>query len=105
MSARRPIARAQEEKAITTVSACWSQAFGCLHEPQLPHWKRVQNALLCFKGMPADHIPPKLARRIDRVFGGVNTVLARYPIKTWDDYQMISPDDLTKIESLIINLL
>ena len=57
-----------------------------------------------FKGMPLDHLPPKLDRRLTRAFLGVNAILTRYPIETWDDYQKISPEDLAEIETLILNM-
>ncbi len=93
-----------QNQAIDKVIEHWGKAFECLHESRHPHWKRIQNAMYCFKGMPLDHLPPKLDRRLDRAFVGINAVVSRYPIKTWDDFQMISPDDLAKIETLIIHM-
>lgn len=100
-----PFAEQQlQNQALDKVIEHWGKAFGCLFESQHPHWKRVQNAMLCFKGMPIDHLPLKLVRRFQRTFASMNAILARYPIETWDDYQKISPDDLTKLEILILNM-
>lgn len=93
-----------QNQAIDKVIEHWGKAFGCLFESRHPHWRRIQNAMRCFKGMPLDHLPPKLDRRLTRAFLGVNAILTRYPIETWDDYQKISPKDLAEIETLILNM-
>jgi len=93
-----------QNQAIDKVIEHWGKAFGCLFESRYPHWRRIQNAMRCFKGMPLDHLPPKLDRRLTRAFLGVNAILTRYPIETWDDYQRISPKDLAEIETLILNM-
>ena len=59
--------------------------------------------MLCFKGLALDKLPRKLGKRLDRCFGGINNVLSKYPIKTWDDYQLISDADLQEIQRLILN--
>ena len=104
MSPQSLSAQQLQDKAIEQVADRWGKAFGCLLEKQHPHWKRVQDALPCFKGLSLDHLPPKLERRIDQTFAAVNTVLARYTIETWDDYQKISADDLATLEALIDNM-
>ncbi len=93
-----------QNQSIDKVIEHWGKAFGCLFESRHPHWMRIQNAMRCFKGMPLDHLPPKLDRRLTRAFLGVNAILTRYPIETWDDYQKISPEDLAEIETLILNM-
>jgi hypothetical protein len=54
------------------------KAIRCLDEGPINfQWKRIQNASLCFKGLPLDHLPEKLERRIDITFRRINAVLAR----------------------------
>ena len=105
MSTKPATDRQLEDEAINQARRCWLRAIDCLHEIDSPPWKRAQNALRCFKGLPLDHLPRKLDRSIDITFSGVNAILARYTISTWDDYQKISNDDLKKIETLIRNLI
>ena len=61
----------------------------------------MQEAMLCFKGLPLDNLPRKLRRRIDTHFARINAILEPYALQTWDDYQKISAADLTRIEKII----
>lgn len=92
------------DQAITEVSKRWMKAFDCFYDATQPQWKRVQNALLCFQGLPLDHIPPRLQRRIDSTFVRINAIHAPYKLDGWAGYENISAKDLTKIENLIRNL-
>ena len=105
MSAEEDSDAQRQQEALSQVSKCWTNACVCLAGTGQPQWLRVQNALRSFKGLPLDHLPKKLDRRVDLTFRRVNAVLANYTIKTWDDYQNISPDDLKKIETLIRTLI
>ncbi|MEI6166643.1 MAG: hypothetical protein WCS52_05560 [bacterium] len=106
MSASPLTGQQRGQEALTRATDCIMKAIHCLDEGPINfQWKRIQNASLCFKGLPLDHLPEKLERHIDITFRRINAVLARYPIKTWDDYQNIAPDDLKKIESLIRGLI
>jgi len=96
-----PVSDEQEAQAIQDFTTRWMQALGCLRENDKPQWQRTQDALMAFKGLPLDALPPKLLQRIDRCFARVNAVLAGYAIVTWDDYAKVSPEDLTKIGKLI----
>ena len=98
-----PLSRKNE--ALIRATDCVTNAVRRLDEVEHPQWKRIQNASLCFKGLPIDHLPEKLEHRLDAAFCRINAVLARYPIKTWEDYQTISSDDLNKIETLIRRLI
>lgn len=103
MSASR---HTREAASVAQVTRCWQQAVGCLHaDPSLPRWQSVRNALRSFKGLPLDHLPRQLDRRIERTFCGVNAVLAHYSIKTWDDYRQLSDADLQQLETLIRGLI
>lgn len=95
----------RKDEALKRAMDCVMNAIRRLDEVEHPQWKRIQNSSLCFKGLPADHLPKKLEHRLCSTFCSINAVLARYPIKTWEDYQTISPDDLGKIETLIRGLI
>ena len=60
--------------------------------------------MLCLKGLPLDHLPAKLDRRLDKCLGRINDILEKYPLQTWDDYQKISAADLTRIGYLLKKL-
>ena len=90
-----------EDQAIEQFTACYLKAIHCFTQLDTPQWKRTQEAMLSFKGLPLDTLPPRLQRRIDSHFGWINSILERYPLKTWNDYQKISSADLTRIEKII----
>lgn len=81
-----------------------SRAAACLEQPDKPQWKRTTEAMLCLKGLPLDHLPAKLDRRLDKCLGRINDILEKYPLQTWDDYQKISAADLTRIGYLLKKL-
>lgn len=78
------------------------RAIDCFVEQGLPHWKRTQNGMRLFKGLPLSSFPAPRQRSIERAFRRINAVLARYPIKTWDDYQLIPDKDLDAMESILL---
>ena len=82
----------------------WLKAHDSFRASDKPPWKRTTEAMLCFKGLPLDGLPPKLRRRIDSCFVRVNRILAGYAIQTFEDYQKITPEDLAKIEKLMLDI-
>jgi len=76
------------------------RALRAFRETDKPLWKRTQNGLIAFKGLDMTHLPPRLDKAVDLRFGALNKILAHYDIKTWDDYQNISDEDLLKMQSL-----
>jgi len=89
------------DQAIAEFTDRWMAAMRCFQEAEKPQWKRTQEAMLRFKGLPLDCLPPRLRRRIDGHFTWINSILERYSPQTWDDYQKISSADLTRIERII----
>ena len=94
---RRPTA----EQALAEFTTRWLAALSCLRTTDKPQWKRTQEAMLSFKGLPLNNLPRKLQRRIDTHFGWINTILEPYTLQTWDDYQKIAAADLTRIAKII----
>ena len=78
-----------------------AQAIELFRAEDRPLWKRTQEGMLAFKGLNMDHLPPRLLRDIDRRFMAINKVLAGYAIKTWEDYQIISDDDLHQLQHIV----
>jgi hypothetical protein len=76
----------------------------CFKVVDKPKWKSTQDGMLCLKELSPDKLPRKIERRLNECLVGINKVLTKYPIKTWDDYQMISDEDLTSIQQLFRNL-
>lgn len=66
-----------------------------------PLWKRTQDGLGMFQGLPLTNLPPRLNQDIDRRFGAINTILARYALGPNDDYHTLSHADLVAIQNLI----
>lgn len=105
MSAGPLSGQQRKTEALNRAMDCVMNAIRRLDEVEHPQWKRIQNSSLCFKGLPIDHLPKTLEHRLEATFCRINAVLARYPIKTWEDYQTISLDDLKKIEVLLRSLI
>ena len=104
MSPSSPNRAQLADQSIDDFSRRWMDALGCFCKTDLPQWKRTQNAMTCFKGLPLDHLPRKLRRQIDACFVHINHVLAGYKLQTWEDYAQVSAEDLGKIENLISNI-
>ena len=96
--------REQVRQAVEQFSIRWLKAQECFRVTNQPPWKRTTEALLCFKGLPLDDLPPKLRQRIDSCFAKVNRILGHYTLQTREDYQTVTLEDLTKIEKLIIEI-
>lgn len=93
-----------EMKVLRLFVDCVFRATECFNAKDLPLWKSTQNGMLCLKGMPMDKLPNKLERRLDRALRKINGILVQYPIKTWDDYQMISETNLQTMRQVISDL-
>jgi len=104
MSLSSPNRTELADQAVDALSQRWSDAIGYFCKTDLPQWKRTQKAMLCFKGLPLDHLPRKHQRQIDSCFVRINQILDGYSIQTWEDYEQISAEDLTTIEKLIGNI-
>lgn len=76
-----------------------------LADTSLPLAKRVPEAMQIWGGIRTDPLPPKLQKHIDRRFAAINKVLRRYPIKTVEDYRMISSEDLDALASELRKML
>jgi hypothetical protein len=77
------------------------QALRAFRASDDPLWKRTQDGLAKFQGLPMTDLPPRLIQDIDRRFGAINAILARYSLGPNDDYHTLSPDDLIEIQNLI----
>ena len=91
-------------QAVEELSVRWEKAIGILLAADTPQWKRTRQAIWCFQGLRLDHLPPRLYRRVDLCFGRINQVLAGHTIRTEDDYQRVSTEDLTKIAKLLYDI-
>jgi hypothetical protein len=91
-------------QAVEELSVRWEKAIGILLAADTPQWKRTRQAIWCFQGLPLHNLPRKGYRRIDTCFARINHVLAGYTIRTEDDYQRVSTEDLTKIAKLLYDI-
>ena len=104
MSAAGNSSQDATDRALAEFTRRWVKAQACFSATDTPQWKRTNEALLCFKRLPLDGLPPRLRRRIDRYFGRINSVLEPYALQTWDDYERVSAADHTRIENIIVAL-
>lgn len=96
---------AEQNAAIDDLRERYAQTLNLLvGPPPPPLWKRVQQALGCYAGLQLDPIPSVWRRRIDLTFTRVNAILAKYPIKTFDDYQIISNEDLEMLKEIVLDV-
>ena len=68
-----------------------------LNDQAMPSYKKVHNSLLAFKGMVLSSIPPKTQKSVEFVMLRNQQVFNRYPITTFEDYQLISEEELNEI--------
>lgn len=111
MGGRPPAARGMKDEDSKEAYAAyevmlnrWLAACIILDDTTKPQWKRTVEALLCFKKLNITHLPTRWRKRLDKAFLQVNRIAAQYPIETWDDYQKISADDLTRIGQFIYTM-
>jgi hypothetical protein len=93
-----------EDQALAEFTGRWMKALACFRTTSKPQWKRTQEAMVCFKGLPLDNLPPRLRRRLDAHFAWINSIVEPYTLRTWDDYQKVSAADLTRIEKILDTL-
>ena len=68
-----------------------------LNDQAMPAYEKVHNSLLAFKGMVLSSIPTKTQKSVESVMLKIQQVFNRYPIKTFEDYQLISEEELNEI--------
>ena len=69
-----------------------------LNDQAMPTWEKVHNSLLVFKGMLLSSIPTKTQKSVESVMLKIQRVFNRYPIKTFDTGQIISPFIVSALE-------
>ncbi len=68
-----------------------------LNDQAMPSYQKVHNSLLAFKGMVLSSIPPKAQKSVESVMLRNQQVFNRYPITTFENYQLISEEELNEI--------
>jgi ribosomal protein S13 len=75
----------------------------------LPKADKVVASLKAFSGLDITHFNSHQNESINKYLTKINNITARYPIKTDDDYKILSNADLSKIlksvQKLCLNLL
>ncbi len=75
----------------------------------LPKPDKVVTSLKAFSGLDIAHFNSHQTKSINKYLGKINNILSLYPIKTYDDYKIMSDSDLNKIlkniQELCLNLL
>jgi hypothetical protein len=78
-----------------------SKALAILDSKGMLAHEKVHKSLLAFNDMTISSIPPATKKSLESVMVGIQRILDRYPIKTFEDYQVISEDELNEI---VLNL-
>ena len=68
-----------------------------LNDQDMPSYKKVHHSLFAFKGMVLSSIPMKTQKSVESVMIRNMQVFNRYPIKAFEDYQLISEEELNEI--------
>ena len=68
-----------------------------LDNQTMPVHEKVHNALLAFKGLVLSSIPSNTQKSVEPLLLRIQHVFNRYPIKTFEDYQLISEEELNEI--------
>lgn len=68
-----------------------------LNDQATPSYKKVENALFAFKGMVLSSLPSKTQKSVESGLLRIQQVFNRYPIRTFEDYQLISEEELNEI--------
>lgn len=75
-----------------------------LRNHELQTWQKVHYALAAYAKLQLTGLPAAVRRDLETSFLAVNDILARYPIKTSDDYQKIALPDLLQMCTLVEKL-
>lgn len=52
------------------------------------------------RGLEIGSLPPTLCRKLQSILITANQVLERYPLNTYDDYQLLSPQDREELRRI-----
>ena len=66
-------------------------------DPTIPLWKKAHLVGCIYQDVQLDGLKSKHRRRMFAELAKLNQILARYPIETFDDYQLIAEEDLRAI--------
>ena len=78
---------------------------GKLADTTLPLARRLHEAMKVWGGLEVGRLPAKLEKNINRRFRAMNRVMRRYPIKTVEDYDLISTEDLNALAAELRKML
>lgn len=62
-----------------------------------PQWQQTVDALQSLKGQTLTGLPRRVRRHLDSCLLKINRITAKYPLETFEDYQMVSDEDLDRI--------
>ena len=63
-------------------------------DPTLALWQKAHRAGGAYNDVQLDGLQSKHRHRIFATLSNINVILAKYPIETFDDYELIKPQDL-----------
>jgi len=65
-------------------------------ETLLP-WQRIEPSLSALSGLELSALPSHIREWLDRELVRINVLFAKYDVKTHDDYQRMSQDDIQDV--------
>ena len=85
----------QRQRADWAKRAAQVQAI--FDDPAIPLWEKAHQVGRAYQDVQLDGLKSKHRRRMFADLAKLNQILARYPIETFDDYQLIAEADLKAI--------
>jgi len=89
------------QAAVTDFATRMRSALRTFRASDDPMWKRTQEGLDWFDGLPMRHLPPRLVDDLQRRFGAINEIVAQHSVDKRKDYRRVPPQDLALIQDII----
>ena len=77
------------------------KAAAIIEDWELPMWKRLHLSLQAYQGMELSCLPGKVRKELEGNLLEINQVIAKYDIETFEDYEKIPANDLSKLLAII----
>ena len=66
-------------------------------DPSTPLWQKAHRVGAAYQDVQLDGFQSKHRHKIFAALSSINEILVRYPIETFDDYQLVETKDLAAI--------
>ena len=77
------------------------EAKSTVDNESIPRWRRVTQALQAFAGLELTGLPVGRRRLLETNLVTINQILARYDLKTMEDWELMNETDLRRILDIL----